>query len=339
MEGRVRRNAAQVSPERCVVWTEPSGKHRMLRQQGMKVPVVYYLCKNSLLEHPHFIEVPFSSPEGLFLKDVINRLVVLRGNHMPAMYSWSCKRSYRNGFVWQDLSEDDLIIPAQGKDYILKGSLLLDQASADGPNKSNISLGVQKSTSLRQNDHSLYSRNEEASSSLSSVTSMRQMKPLTPTRLPSPHQQGDDKSLPSDQNSTPVIGSSSSGECMDLMPSGALDVSTMVDDGGGKKAFEPSTQTTFVLTDNELPDTNFNEIQLKDVQANDGMREETPEIPVSWNAGMGTLVSLIRAEVEKLDSFKVIDDKELQSNKKIKRTNALLQLISCGSILKKINIS
>ncbi|XP_028549516.1 uncharacterized protein LOC110099910 isoform X2 [Dendrobium catenatum] len=336
MVGRVSRNVEQVSPERCVVWTEPSGKHRKLWQQGMKVPVVYYLCKNSLMEHPHFIEVPLSSPEGLYLKDVINRLVVLRGNHMPTMYSWSCKR---NGFVWQDLSENDLIIPALGNDYILKGSLLLDQASADGHNKSNISLGVQKNTSLRQNDRSLYSKNEEASSSLSSVTSMRQMKPLTPTPLASPHQQGDDKSLPSDQNSTPVIGSSSSGECMDLMPSGALAVSNMVDDGGGKKPFEPSTQTTLVSTDNALPDTNFNEIQLKDVQANDGMREEIPEIPVSWNAGMGTLVSLIRAEVEKLDNFKVIDEKELQSNVKIKRTNALLQLISCGSILKKINIS
>ncbi|KAG6403829.1 hypothetical protein SASPL_136062 [Salvia splendens] len=29
-------------------------------------------------------------------------------------------RSYKNGFVWHDLSEDDLIIPAHGHDYILK---------------------------------------------------------------------------------------------------------------------------------------------------------------------------------------------------------------------------
>lgn len=80
--------------------------------------MVYYLCRNMHLEHPHFIEVP-SSPEGLYLRgqiadgsgasvlqgddgssdfalvpcvDVINRLNALRGKGMAAMYSWSCKR-------------------------------------------------------------------------------------------------------------------------------------------------------------------------------------------------------------------------------------------------------
>lgn len=334
------RNGAQVSPERCIVWTEPSSKHRMKRQQGTKVPVVYYLCKNSLLEHPHFIEVPFSSPEGLYLRDVINRLVVLRGNHMPTMYSWSCKRSYRNGFVWQDLAEDDLIIPAHGNDYILKGSLLLDEGSADGLNKSNNNQGLQKNLALRQNEHSIYSRNEEASCSLSPVTSIREMKPLSPKRLASSHPLEDGKSLPFRQISTTVIGSSSSVECRVLMPSGALDASTKTENGGEKKAHEPSTQTIFASTNKELSDANFNEIQLKDVQANDGMEEETPQISMSWNAGMGTLVSLIRAEVEKLDSFKVIEKKGFyQAKVKIKRKNAFLQLISCGSILKKVNIS
>lgn len=46
---------------------------------------------------------------------------------MSAMYSWSCKRSYKNGFVWHDLSENDFIYPAHGHEYVLKGSeLLLD---------------------------------------------------------------------------------------------------------------------------------------------------------------------------------------------------------------------
>lgn len=36
-------------------------------------------------------------------------------------------RSYKNGFVWHDLSEDDLIFPVQGNEYVLKGSELLDQ--------------------------------------------------------------------------------------------------------------------------------------------------------------------------------------------------------------------
>lgn len=33
-------------------------------------------------------------------------------------------RSYRNGFVWQDLSEEDFIYPAHGQEYVLKGSEL-----------------------------------------------------------------------------------------------------------------------------------------------------------------------------------------------------------------------
>lgn len=55
----------QVSPERAKVWTEKSPKYI---QHNRKVPVVYYLCRNRQLEHPHFIEVPLSSPQGLYLK-------------------------------------------------------------------------------------------------------------------------------------------------------------------------------------------------------------------------------------------------------------------------------
>ncbi|MCI60004.1 protein UPSTREAM OF FLC-like, partial [Trifolium medium] len=44
---------------------------------------------------------------------------------MATMYSWSSKRSYKNGFVWHDLSENDFIYPTQGQDYVLKGSEIL----------------------------------------------------------------------------------------------------------------------------------------------------------------------------------------------------------------------
>ncbi|RVX13880.1 hypothetical protein CK203_010284 [Vitis vinifera] len=33
-----------------------------------KAAVVYYLCRNGQLEHPHFMEIPISSPQGLFLR-------------------------------------------------------------------------------------------------------------------------------------------------------------------------------------------------------------------------------------------------------------------------------
>ncbi|KAL9684105.1 hypothetical protein QQ045_021537 [Rhodiola kirilowii] len=50
---------------------------------------------------------------------------LLRGKSMVSMYSWSSKRSYKNGFVWHDLSEDDYIHPVHGLEYVLKGSEIL----------------------------------------------------------------------------------------------------------------------------------------------------------------------------------------------------------------------
>nr|CAB3465616.1 unnamed protein product [Digitaria exilis] len=117
------------SPERTVVWTEP----RTAPKPTRKVAVVYYLCRHDgHLDHPHFLEMelPLSSSShraaGLYLRDFTARLDALRGSGMPAMYAWSSKRSYRNGYVWQDLAEDDLVHPAHGADeYVLKGSPLL----------------------------------------------------------------------------------------------------------------------------------------------------------------------------------------------------------------------
>jgi hypothetical protein len=39
-------------------------------------------------------------------------------------------RSYKNGFMWHDLAEDDLVLPATDGEYVLKGSELLDQPSS-----------------------------------------------------------------------------------------------------------------------------------------------------------------------------------------------------------------
>ncbi|KAL2328718.1 hypothetical protein Fmac_022145 [Flemingia macrophylla] len=110
----------ETSPERTKVWAEPKPK------TPRKVSVVYYLSRNGQLEHPHFMEVALSSPHGLYLKDVINRLNSLRGKAMASMYSWS----YKHGFVWHDLLENDFIYPTQGQDYILKGSEIVDHAAA-----------------------------------------------------------------------------------------------------------------------------------------------------------------------------------------------------------------
>ncbi|KAI3819740.1 hypothetical protein L1987_13588 [Smallanthus sonchifolius] len=112
---------AERSPEHTKVWTEPNRSSNKQR----RVPVVYYLSRNGNLEHPHFIEVPLSSSDGLHLRDVIDRLNSLRGKGMAASYSWSSKRSYKIGYVWHDLAENDLIYPAHGQEYVLKGSELV----------------------------------------------------------------------------------------------------------------------------------------------------------------------------------------------------------------------
>ncbi|GFQ00003.1 protein upstream of flc [Phtheirospermum japonicum] len=91
-----------------------------------KVDVVYYLSRNNgHLEHPHYIQVTHLAHQQLRLKDVMDRLTALRGKGMPSLYSWSCKRSYKNGYVWNDLSQTDVIYPSEGGEYVLKGSELL----------------------------------------------------------------------------------------------------------------------------------------------------------------------------------------------------------------------
>ncbi|KAH9610963.1 hypothetical protein KSS87_006054 [Heliosperma pusillum] len=108
----------------------------MDNEERVLVPVVYYLTSNGQLQHPHFVEVPLSSPHGLFLRDVVYRLHLLRGQSMASHYSWSSKRCYKNGYVWHDLEENDLIHPVHGGEYILKGSEIIEPTSFSSPSMS-----------------------------------------------------------------------------------------------------------------------------------------------------------------------------------------------------------
>ncbi|KAF8404555.1 hypothetical protein HHK36_009442 [Tetracentron sinense] len=119
MDVRARRSR-ETSPDRARVYVQPRLK------PFRKVQILYYLCRNGQLEHPHFMEVSYLANQQLRLKDVIDRLTVLRGKGMPSLFSWSCKRSYKNGYVWNDLAENDVIYPAEGAEYVLKGSELLE---------------------------------------------------------------------------------------------------------------------------------------------------------------------------------------------------------------------
>lgn len=55
---------AETSVERPKFWEEP----KMETAAAHKAAVVYYLSRNGQLEHPHFIEVPLLSPQGLYLR-------------------------------------------------------------------------------------------------------------------------------------------------------------------------------------------------------------------------------------------------------------------------------
>ncbi|KAH9295893.1 hypothetical protein KI387_039481, partial [Taxus chinensis] len=113
----VRMNMSRdVSPDRAKMPMQPRQK------QMKKVQVVYYLSRGGQLEHPHFMEISLPCNQELRLRDVINRLTIMRGKGVLSLFSWSCKRSYKSGYVWHDLSDDDVICPVDGVEYVLKGS-------------------------------------------------------------------------------------------------------------------------------------------------------------------------------------------------------------------------
>ncbi|KAL5976755.1 hypothetical protein ACLOJK_021088 [Asimina triloba] len=104
-----------------------------------RVHVVYFLSRMGRIEHPHLIRVHHMSRTGVRLRgfSVFTAVPVffrweirhvkrwlgdLRGKDMPDSFSWSYKRRYKTGYVWQDLLDDDLITPIADNEYVLKGS-------------------------------------------------------------------------------------------------------------------------------------------------------------------------------------------------------------------------
>ncbi|KAJ0250831.1 F3 protein [Hirschfeldia incana] len=90
-----------------------------------RVRLVYFLSRSGHVDQPHLLSVHHISRNGVFLRDVKRWLAGVRGDAMPDAYCWSCKRRYKNGYVWQDLLDDDLITPISDNEYVLKGSEIL----------------------------------------------------------------------------------------------------------------------------------------------------------------------------------------------------------------------
>ncbi|XP_029116049.1 protein SOSEKI 3 isoform X3 [Elaeis guineensis] len=347
MERRIRRYGNQTSPERTKVWVEPPPKHhhphqqqQQHQQQGSKISVVYYLCRNRHLDHPHFIEVPVSSPEGLYLRDVINRLNVLRGKRMAAMYSWSCKRSYKNGFVWHDLSEDDLVLPVQGNEYVLKGSELVDRPPPDRQHRDMGDPKVQNQTQPQQESPASY-RTHEASSSSSSphlVVKEPKLSQSPPPRL----REGGLSPTGTGPGSSGNLSPDPVGRTTPFSPSlagyrvykPARDASTQTDDGGGRKTRTASVSTDDGSFGTEFDGSHRHSRSPRSMEGLEIVRDEIsrPSSASSLGAGkMDTLENLIRAEAAfRVNNFRVTE--EFPMRVKLKATNLLMQLISCGSI-------
>ncbi|PUZ54499.1 hypothetical protein GQ55_5G136800 [Panicum hallii var. hallii] len=86
-----------------------------------RINVVYFLSRGGRTDHPHLFRVNHRNRAGVRLRDVKRWLSELRGKDMPDNYSWSYKRKYKAGYVWQDLKDDDLITPISDNEYVLKG--------------------------------------------------------------------------------------------------------------------------------------------------------------------------------------------------------------------------
>ncbi|XP_007016883.2 PREDICTED: protein UPSTREAM OF FLC [Theobroma cacao] len=342
METRMKKYR-QVSPERAKIWTEKSPKYY---QHNRKVPVVYYLCRNRQLEHPHFIEVPLSSRDGLYLRDVIERLNILRGRGMASLYSWSCKRSYRNGFVWHDLSEDDLILPAHGNEYVLKGSELFEESSSDRFSPVGNSIRLQNLKQLPEPPSS--SRSQDDSSSSSSLNGKRTKHSQddelsSPVNHPTPGSSGASPESRYGKNSSWGC-SLSLTEYKVCKSDGLADASTQTEENTSRPKTR-ETCTRGVSTDDGLLEpecnTNFqNQVSSPRVKDNSEICGNSVSPPPSTSSASSsggkteTLESLIRADVNKINSFRILEEEEIRmpTNARLKATSMLMQLISCGSI-------
>ncbi|CDP07656.1 unnamed protein product [Coffea canephora] len=96
-----------------------------------RIHVIYFLSRKGRIEQPHLIRVHHLSRNGVHLRDVKRWLGELRGKDMPESFSWSYKRRYKSGYVWQDLLDEDLITPISDNEYVLKGSEISSTATIE----------------------------------------------------------------------------------------------------------------------------------------------------------------------------------------------------------------
>ncbi|RWR77677.1 protein UPSTREAM OF FLC [Cinnamomum micranthum f. kanehirae] len=114
------------------------------RVEVRRLHIIYFLSRMGKVEHPHLIRVHHMNRSGVHLRDVKRWLSDLRGKDMPDSFSWSYKRQYKTGYVWQDLLDDDLITPIADNEYVLKGSEISAFPLADQCASAETATSIQK---------------------------------------------------------------------------------------------------------------------------------------------------------------------------------------------------
>ncbi|XP_058779763.1 protein SOSEKI 3-like [Vicia villosa] len=333
MEARVKKYRQQLSPERSKVWKEKPPKY----YKNRKVPVVYYLCRNRQLEHPHFMEVPITSPDGLFLRDVIVKLDALRGRGMADLYSWSCKRGYKNGYVWHDLSEDDIILPAHGNEYVLKGSELFCESNSDRFSPiSNVKL-----PSLKRLPEPVSCRSHDEASSSSSSMNEREGRNSQEEISPRQDHTGSSDASPESSDGKSDCPSLPLTEYKIYKADGLSDASTQTEERVSRPQ-KQKTCTRGVSTEDRSLESECDEIcEIQPSQVKDDSEIRTDVFPPLSNSSPSssagkteTLESLIRADASRMNSFRILEEEgmQMQATTRLKASNLLMQLISCGSI-------
>ncbi|KAJ7949072.1 Protein UPSTREAM OF FLC [Quillaja saponaria] len=123
-----------------------------------RLHIIYFLSRMGRIEQPHLVRVHHLSRYGVYLRDVKRWLADLRGKDMPEAFAWSYKRRYKNGYVWQDLVDDDLITPISDNEYVLKGSEINHtpfDTSLLGEKKASILVEQKKTLEVQAGDNKL----------------------------------------------------------------------------------------------------------------------------------------------------------------------------------------
>ncbi|XVE79823.1 hypothetical protein DITRI_Ditri14bG0087300 [Diplodiscus trichospermus] len=260
------------------------------------------------------------------------------------------RRSYRNGFVWHDLSEDDLILPAHGNEYVLKGSELFEESSSDRFSPVGNSIRLPNLKQLPEPQSS--SRSQDDSSSSSSMNGKKTKHSpddelSSPVNHPTPGSSGASPESRCGKNSYSGC-SFSLTEYKVYNSDGLADASTQTEENTSRSKTR-ETCTRGVSTDDgslELEcNANFqNQVPNHSVKDNSEICRNAVSPPSTSSASSSggkaeTLESLIRADASKINSFRILEEEEIRmpTNARLKTTSMLMQLISCGSISVKDN--